>query len=508
VNVNNDSDALTNRLAEILARVGDLCIELGAPAHEVAQVLSGTTDRWFAIESTHLADDAAVGLEELARVLRQRSAPAGVPALEPDLAPTTFEDTIEAWLLRALGGRRSKYVIPLARRLGFGVLTAWTLERAGQEAHVTRERIRQVERDLLVALPQAEPPIAAIESVIEILANLTPVSTDDAHEELRRHPEVQMALDLHSFLHLARLLGVDDTPEIVGGSIGIVTAEAERTDALARIVLQGWHDFDLQHISQVQLRAVAQLDDVRLEEIAEVLARTPNRDEIIHLGCGWYYRRPAELTSTRKQLPVVISTIHTTLSVCGQLTIDSLWRGVVRRAKRQNLPFPDLVTFGRLLEYLDMVSVEGDRVELREAWPKRTLSKGDRAILSAIDSSKRGWISYFELKEAVVNAGLTEAMASHASMFSPIIMRIGRDKWVLRTGDKPELEGRTETTSVDPQWAAELRDVRRQLGISQERLATVLGVHQATISNYEREKEPIPQAIHDRIGQLLSESTD
>jgi DNA-binding XRE family transcriptional regulator len=360
-------------------------------------------------------------------------------------------------------------------------------------------------------LMEANPPAQALENFLDEVVALSPTSVDACLEHLRESGAIAGEIDLEPIFELCRLAGMRDVPIVVDEMVGLSEEALTLLRDNRKRVLQEWRALDVRHIAQIErVWSAGENATVHLPVTASAYVTVLCASgELVELMDGWYTRLPPDdgQTPYKSFLPM---TVVRTLSVCGPLRVDSLWRGVVRRAKRQNLPIPTLPVFTAFLEHVPGVILAGDAASLDAAVEQPDLVGAAKAIVDCIRGTTRGWASYDELKSAVTRVGLYEGSAMQATMFSPLIMRIGRDRWVIRASEPTEFEGRYDDEFRRRQAEGDvigrrLRGAREERNLSQQGLADLIGVNQAAISNWERGKHPIPPKHVARLVELFPE---
>ncbi len=481
-----DLDALFVAIAQIFSALG--LDDLAGSAQELS-----ARSKTFAANPQGLVDPLRGLLAELEFVST------------PVSGGQTASNALESWVARSLGSKRRKYAVPLSRRLGFGTIEAWTLEQAGASCGVTRERIRQVESALLQRLPSSDPPYDVLERILDEIASMTPADVNDVRSALDR---AGTSIDVVRFLRVCRVVGIGDVPQVVNGTLGMVGSEAERHHALHSAVIRGWRDFDLRHVTQLERQVRKQVVDATATEVRKAL---DGSTDVKPLGAGWYLRTSSGSLSGLRKLPATGSVVLTTLSVCGPMPAETLWKGIIRSARRQNLSYPELAPFKTFLELLGLLAEPDGWARLPDGMPARKLLRQARLLAHIIGIAPDHIVTYGQIRRTFVNAGLTAASASQAIEFSPILMRVGRNQWTLRQGNLPEHEGRAGAESgqpADPALAAEILAARKTLRLSQRALGERLGTNQPTISNYERGRWSVPTSVLQSVRQLLKESAE
>jgi hypothetical protein len=343
---------------------------------------------------------------------------------------------------------------------------------------------------------------------------VSPTTVDACLEHLREGGVIAGELDLEPVFELCGVAGLRDVPVVVDDMVGLSEAALTLLSDNRRRILSEWRTLEVRHIAQIENAWSAGDDDAAglPVDASSYMTTLCTSGELIQLMDGWYTRLPSG-DSRSPYTSFVPRTVVRTLSVCGPLRLDCLWRGVVRRAKRQNLAIPTLPVFAELLKHMPGVTISKDVASLDDTVRRSDLGDADQAIIDCIRGATRGWATYDALKAAVTRIGLNEASAGQAASFSPLIMRIGRDRWVIRASEPTEFEGRYDDEFKQRQAEGELiatrlRRTRQKRNLSQQGVADLLRVNQVMISNWERGKRPIPRKHLPHLLELFPELDD
>jgi transcriptional regulator with XRE-family HTH domain len=419
---------------------------------------------------------------------------------DPYLECTTVDGALGCWLDAALPTRQAKYREALLQRFGWSVTDAVTLQEAGDLLGVTRERIRQVEKDVRAALVNYPPPATLLDEAADAIWNASPLFVDDVSELLAEAGLVDGEIDYEALFEAMRLAGIHDIPKVFGDVIARSETEAEtRFDYWARVERalrsgRPLHLIDLVDISEDRSTTAASTRD-RLERL----------DWVIWLDNDWLV--DGRTLGEMRRLNPLTNTVGKILTACGALSMDSIADGLqisARRSIRGLVVPPRPVLEAFLARHEGFVLNDDGLVGWAADVSGPPLAAGDEILVGLLRQRDHwGWA---DLRAAIVAEGLSEGFLSVNSQYSPLMMRLDHDQWCLREDQRPEVRGRG-FARFEAEFGSELRSARLAAGLSQRELGELVGSTQPEISRWETGEELTPKrflpAIEKAVGRQL-----
>jgi DNA-binding XRE family transcriptional regulator len=140
--------------------------------------------------------------------------------------------------------------------------------------------------------------------------------------------------------------------------------------------------------------------------------------------------------------------------------------------------------------------LDDGRVTWGDGFVGEELAPGDAILVETLRQRDHwGWA---DLRQAIVDAGLSEGFLSVNSQYSPLLMRVDHDMWCLRSDHRMEARGRG-FVRLDASFGKQLREARLTSELSQRELGEKIGMAQPEISRWETGEEQVPKR---RLSQL------
>jgi hypothetical protein len=328
----------------------------------------------------------------------------------------------------------------IARRLGWSGKPPSTLEAAGQELGLTRERLRQVQSSVMKRLPNAHPVfLPALDSALTALTE-SPPCTDKAATALT----IDRGCSKVGF-HPAALIATADAlghehslqRSRVKGTYYVATTSADgqvRALAVTARRLSGASGaFSIFHAKRECAKLGADIDEGRIRDL---LGTIPG---LVSLDCDRDWWRETGLPDGRNRLVNLAKKI---LSVASPLSAKTIRDGVARayrgrassnRHLRDSLAVPPVSILRSFFEHDTDFSVDGEFISCRSPLDyKDQLGAGEQAIVEVLRSCAIGVLDRAALVRGALERGLGEASFSALTSFSPVLERAGIGVWKIR----------------------------------------------------------------------------
>lgn len=328
----------------------------------------------------------------------------------------------------------------LARRLGWSGRPPITLEAAGQELGLTRERIRQVQSRVLKRLPNAHPVfLPAVDRALTALAELAPIADkaatalmiDRGCSKIGFHPAALIATaDALGHEHALQRSRVKGTYFVATTTVdGQVRALA----AAARRLAGASGAFSVFHVKRECAKLAIDLEE---ERIRDLLGTIPG---FISLDSDRDWWRATGLPDGRDRL---VNLSKKMLSVASPLNARTIRDGVARAYRgrassnshlRDSIAVPPVSILQSFFEHDEDFRVDGQLINCRLPLDyKDQLGAGERAIVEVLRSCANGVLDRSALARGALERGLGEASFGAVTSFSPILERASLGVWKIR----------------------------------------------------------------------------
>lgn len=332
-----------------------------------------------------------------------------------------LEDSLRSVLeSTGLTGRQTD---ALLARFGWSGLAPVTLEVAGKQIGVTRERIRQLEKISRQRMrPDLDVPL--LPRAIDLLTANCPLSIEEAEKLLIDANICKNNFHPLGLVAAANVLGLVTTLSVVGMNGGQIVVSQKAGHALVgvrtavRSVIKPWGVFH-QHAVEDLIRGNDQSDDVLQGQLTFFGAQS--------LGEGWWWIRRG------KNLDALNRLISEVLSIANELDVGSLKEAINRRARNRKWPFapPESV----LLRYCREAGfvVNEDKVSNRQPYDWRNLlSHTDRTLVEILLKSPGRVMDRAGFWRECSKAGINQNTFSVYVTYSPYIEHLGLNVWGVR----------------------------------------------------------------------------
>lgn len=380
-----------------------------------------------------------------------------VDHLSEALEMPTIDDEL-AWLF---GRLEERDVEVLRARFAFGKRP--TLLDLGKKFNVSRERIRQIERQVSEQLRTVyywETPLLRIRTAMLTVREHRIVSPAAIFERLRQRGLIVSEASVDDFLLVWRAIKPYEVP------LRDQLTHWRALDPADYTFPEGIVSFVANGLDERQKAALPAILEAAVPLVRQVGAVTPTQiaDEVAGLGIS-----EADIATVlaakgmREVLPgywartVGKSVPHTVvrkmLAVCGPLTLRQIRRGLLRHQRRQGYPVAPMRVLQSVLEQYDDFTVGSDDVvSLKENDVTLSLSDGEQAWLQAIE--EKGPVVHTDsVHLAFARNGLRPITAYVRMRISALIEPVGKQLLCLpgaRITDADVDRGRSQALKIEP----------------------------------------------------------
>lgn len=344
-------------------------------------------------------------------------------------------------LLVAYLGNRTGAIKALTLRFGWDGNDPRTLQEAGDEINVTRERVRQIEEKFLKRLPKQPIFLPPLDRAMTLLEKNAPISLKSAASLLQSSGIAQGHFSAISLLHTAEMLRRANTlkvHDIKGKRLIVSSQKLEGIGDITAIARRLAGANGVTSVYQVAEKIAEgkslEKKNTNEEDVRQLLRSLP---EYEFLDEDWLWMR--SIPEGRNRLENVAKKV---LSVVSPQPMQSI-REAVRRSYKwrastsvryRSLVVPPLTIMKCFFERHPDFVVQGDeKVGLVKALDYRAvLGEAEQVIVEVLRSSPAGLLDRNSLLDACIKRGLNENTLSLYVTYSPIVEHIGIDLWKLR----------------------------------------------------------------------------
>ena len=274
-------------------------------------------------------------------------------SLESTLAKlTTFQQNLR-------GNRNSRLV---TRYFGLDGNGGCTLQTAGEEFGVTKERVRQISSKTAQRLRKLNHSIPVLESALEFVAKSVPNVAEIIESDLATQGYSAQAFRLEGLIQAARLFSkeVTFTVQMMDGQRMVVKTEgAQLAKEVRRIAIKSIRHWGVVTISDIAAQVVEEMKSPVEANLLTVTLSSLKGFSWLDQSTGWFWLR--HLPKNR-----LVGKVRKILSVANRIDISELRTGVGRHYRMKGYAPPRRVLL-ELCKQLEGCSVEDNYVFAKPA---------------------------------------------------------------------------------------------------------------------------------------------
>lgn len=349
-----------------------------------------------------------------------------------------LEDALSGLLAGIVPEQKRRNAI--SRRLGWSGKPPRTLEATGRELGLTRERIRQLQSNVLKRLPKAHAVfLPALDSALIALTELAPISDKAAIALTAERGYSKSGFHPAAIIATADVLNHEHALQrsCVKGAYFVTTryvdVQVRALSSMARRLAGANGAFSIFHAKRECAKLGADIDEARIRSL---LGSIPG---FISLDSGRDWWRATGLPDGRDRL---VNLSKKMLSVASPLSVKAIRDGVARAYRgrassnshyRDSLAVPPVVVLQSFFEHHEGFSVDNSLVSYRTLLDyKNELSVGERVLVEILRSCATGALDRATLARGALEKGLGEASFGQVTSFSPVLERVDMGVWKVR----------------------------------------------------------------------------
>lgn len=367
--------------------------------------------------------DSIIELERKISQLRDQT-------LEESL--TEFLDVTMAGFTRCSTRRLETF----AARLGWNGDKPATLRECAEQLGLTRERIRQIQKDIEAAIPDHEIFMPSLDSALVLLGETAPVSLAKATQTLLDSGISRVKFHLRSLLEAARLLGKQTSLRIISGPSGemvVSDVDVEKAQVIPRMARKLVSRSGAASVYQVLDAVEAKGYEIDEEAVRGVLMGAAT---FKFFREDWFMA--TDIPPERNRLRNMTRRM---LSVVSPQPIQSIREGLRRsyrgRAGSYSYPMTPIVPPLNVVEGVlrgipDFDVYDG---EVRSVIPldyAKELGEVEQVLVEVLHASPAGVVDRRSLAEGCRARGMNENTFNLYSSYSCILEHVDLDVWKLR----------------------------------------------------------------------------
>lgn len=329
-------------------------------------------------------------------------------------------------LLTAAGSLDDERLETVIRRLGLGGGKPITLDAAGSRLGLTRERIRQIVRDIERQLESVDPLfLPQLDDALAMLAIIAPCRLSEANQQLRDSGLGEMTT--MGIVRAAELFRRPPTITVLQGIVlrpddpivesNAVRALASKAVSLARSSAAS----NLDYLNE----AIAEEGLVIRESVLELmLDNIPDMER----SDQWFW---LERPGPRDKLANVTRKI---LAINEPQSVRSVREALRRRLTFKSIePVPPRYVVSQMLDRHPEFVLEGDKVfAVNELSLDEVMGDLELAMVRILQSAAGGVMTRAELMEACYDQGLNMHSVGVYTSYSPCLERVSSGIWAAR----------------------------------------------------------------------------
>lgn len=345
--------------------------------------------------------------------------------------------------------KKKSNLVAMYDRFGINDEGIKTLEECGQQAGVTRERIRQIESKILKGINNIPGEdciyMPKLSKAINIIRSNIGMSVVDIQNKFIENKISKIGISVYSVLYFAKLLrypipnlkisklGPNKEKVVIGGDINVDSIFTELSKLYSR---NGIADLRL-----VQFFLKKQKTTMGLEEATKLL-RASKEWFALDIDKRWWV--PTNLNKIARNR--LINVAKKVLSVNKSIDINDLRNGYIKLAifrnssgagSKNKITVPSASVMLNFFDLVDGFVVDGNNITSNKNLDFREeLAEVESTLADILIKSPTGIMSRNELLTGAIKQGINENSASLYISYSPIVQHIGSDTYTI-IGKKP-----------------------------------------------------------------------
>lgn len=400
------ADLLPPGLGTISDRIEDLTLDLDPP------------------------DNYDTGLQLLAAVESIRERLAALRLL-------SLEDALRAFFRTLLKDKSGSRFETMLARFGWNGSCHLTLKQCAEKLGITRERVRQIQMEILARIPEHEILMPQLDAALELLEAHAPVNCVKAGELLHSAGIANGPFDAEELLDAAKLLGKSTSlrcEKIDGERIIFADADAEAVTLVLPHARKLAGKSGASNIFQLQESLAPSGHTLAREKIASVLESCAGS---CHLMNGDWFMF-LDIPRGRDRLE---NTLAKMLSVAAPQSLSSLREGARRSFRGRNLSStqvtPLIVPPLEILHHYVAGSssyqlTAGGVTSARPLNYREELGEYELVLVEVLRSSPAGVLDRRSLAAGCLERGMNENTFNVYTSYSSVLEHIGTGLWKLR----------------------------------------------------------------------------
>lgn len=327
-------------------------------------------------------------------------------------------DTNLVSALRSVKSARNRKLV--ARHLGWDGRPPCSLQEAGAEFHVTRERARQIYAEALPLLRQSGVP--ALDAVLSFVQKQSHERVGDVEQKLRRQGMTGERLTLHGVLRAADVFNRKPPFQLhrVGDAL-VIGPVSKMTDAILNTAVKTVGRHGAAHVPGLCRELSARRARLVDEGLVRRILRTRADIRWLENTGQWFW-----LTSVSRNR--LLTRIQKVLAVQARIRVSKLHQAVSRAYKPLTIPPPVLRS---LCAQLSWCRVDGQYVKARTVPRMEEVLSGAESVICGILQDHGEPMPLRRLQESCLAAGVKRENFWRILSFSPVIRRLDREVYGL-----------------------------------------------------------------------------
>jgi len=302
-----------------------------------------------------------------------------------------------------------------------------TLQTAGDEYGVTKERVRQISFKTAQRLSMANQSIPVLEAALEFVTKSVPKSAEEIESDLATQGYSARPFRLEGLMQAAKLFSreIPFTIQVMDGRrIAVKTEGLELANSARRIAIKSIRHWGVVTVSDI----AAQLEEQMTSpvDVSVLIAILSNQKGFSWLdkSTGWFWLR--HLTKNR-----LVSKVKKILSVAHHIDVSELRTGVGRHHQMRGLAPPRRVLL-ELCKQLTGCEVDGNMVSAFTGFVWTKALRGVERTMVEILKDYGPIMQRAEFEEMCVNRGINRSTFYVHLDYSPIIEKYANGVYGLR----------------------------------------------------------------------------